>query len=303
MNIPAKCHFCPVCDGHGCTGELPGMGGAFESANFQANCAAWVRYAHLVDEDSPAAAMRLAPITGSVENIGFSNEAPFYRAIIDAALCADVALSIGDGVPDEKLRYGIEALEAAGAAGAVFCKPYPNERILERFDWAREQAEFLGVDIDSYNILTMRNRVQLEKKDASSLRLLARAAQRPFAIKGVFTLEDLELVRELKPDVVVVSNHGGRIETRRGSTADFLAEHGSVLARFCGEVWVDGGIRSGRDRQIARALGAREVLIGRPFITALLKDGLQGIRHAVQGLFAVPEHSQAANREARVKDA
>ncbi len=303
MNIQAKCHFCPVCDGHGCTGELPGMGGAFESANFQANCAAWVNYAHLVNEDSPAADMRLAPITGSVENIGFGSEAPFYRAIIDAALCADVALAIGDGVPDEKLRYGIEALEAAGARGAVFCKPYPNERILERFDWAREQAEYLGVDIDSYNILTMRNRVQLEKKDAYSLRVLAKAAQRPFAIKGVFTLEDLELVRELKPDVVVVSNHGGRIETRRGATADFLAEHGAMLARHCGEIWVDGGIRFARDRQIARALGAKEVLIGRPFITALLKDGLQGIRHAVQATFAICEPAETGKQGLRAKEA
>ena len=44
-----------------------------------------------------------------------------------------------------------------------------------------------------------------------------------------------------------------------------------------GEVWVDGGIRTARDARIAKALGAAEVLIGRPLITALLKFGTSGI--------------------------
>ena len=33
-----KCHFCPSCDGYGCIGELPGMGGFNENINFQKNC-------------------------------------------------------------------------------------------------------------------------------------------------------------------------------------------------------------------------------------------------------------------------
>ena len=36
-----KCHRCPVCDGYGCPGMLPGLGGVFEGKNFQLNCEGW----------------------------------------------------------------------------------------------------------------------------------------------------------------------------------------------------------------------------------------------------------------------
>lgn len=36
-----KCRLCARCDGYGCRGQLPGMGGVFNSANFIANCLAW----------------------------------------------------------------------------------------------------------------------------------------------------------------------------------------------------------------------------------------------------------------------
>ena len=36
-----KCHRCEVCSGYGCIGELPGLGGVFESKNFQLNCDSW----------------------------------------------------------------------------------------------------------------------------------------------------------------------------------------------------------------------------------------------------------------------
>ena len=36
-----KCHRCAVCDGYGCPGMLPGLGGVFEGKNFQLNCEGW----------------------------------------------------------------------------------------------------------------------------------------------------------------------------------------------------------------------------------------------------------------------
>ena len=36
-----KCHYCPVCNGFGCVGQLPGLGGVYENKNFQLNCSAW----------------------------------------------------------------------------------------------------------------------------------------------------------------------------------------------------------------------------------------------------------------------
>jgi isopentenyl diphosphate isomerase/L-lactate dehydrogenase-like FMN-dependent dehydrogenase len=189
-----------------------------------------------------------------------------------------VGLSIGDGYPDEKLKFGIQALqkiktEAPEAQTSVFIKPYSNERIFERFEWAKDCVKVAGVDIDSYNIVTMRNLVKLEKKTAAQLIEIKNHVKIPFAIKGIFTQEDIELVKEVKPDIVYISNHGGRVDTRKGSTAEFFAEHVDELKNYCDEIWVDGGIRSPRDVATAMALGADCVLIGRPFASALCHGG------------------------------
>ena len=273
-----KCHFCAKCDGNGCLGELPGMGGVFRSANFISNCAAWKKYYTDMPNDDELPPIRLAPITGGVENVGYEDETAFYFDLIEACANAGFLLSIGDGYPDAKIQGGLAALQQYGKTGAVFIKPYPNPRIFERIDWVRGSADLIGVDIDSYNIVTMRNLVQLEQKDAPRLKEIQRYAQKPFAIKGIFLPENVELVKELRPDIAVISNHGGRIETRRGSTADFLAEYGATLRKFAGEVWVDGGLRSRADIIAAKRLGAAQVMIGRPCITALLKDKAEGVR-------------------------
>ena len=279
-----KCHFCAKCDGNGCLGELPGMGGVFRSANFISNCAAWKNYYTDLPHDDELPPIRLAPITGGVENVGYEDETAFYFDLIEACAHAGFLLSIGDGYPDAKIQGGLAALQRYGKTGAVFIKPYPNPRIFERIDWVRSSADLVGIDIDSYNIVTMRNLVQLEQKDAPRLKEIQRYAQKPFAIKGIFLPENVELVKELRPDIAVISNHGGRIETRRGSTADFLAEYGSTLRKFAGEVWVDGGLRSRMDIVTAKRLGAAQVMIGRPCITALLKDKAQGVRELYRRL-------------------
>ncbi len=271
-----NCHFCDVCDGHGCISELPGMGGVFGNANFIDNCAGWARYAS-GSEGLPLPPLRLAPITGAMQNVGWPDEESFYGELIRGSLSARIRLSIGDGYPDEKLKFGIKALRDESTKGAVFIKPYDNDRIRERMDWARDVAELYGVDIDAYAILTMRNLVNLERKTASQLIELKKAANAPFAIKGVFSVEDIELVREVRPDVVVVSNHGGRVETARGSTADFLARYAGELRRHAGELWVDGGLRTASDLRAARYLGADEVMVARPLITALLAGGKEAV--------------------------
>jgi L-lactate dehydrogenase (FMN-dependent) and related alpha-hydroxy acid dehydrogenases len=121
----------------------------------------------------------------------------------------------------------------------------------------------------------MRNKVHLEKKTATQLNDLRRVAKIPFVIKGVFTREDLDLVKEMKPDAALVSNHGGRVETEEGSSADFLREHIQELRKYCGAVWVDGGIRTKEDVVAAKALGADQVLLARPLIRDFLKSRQQ----------------------------
>lgn len=257
--------------GNGCVGQLPGMGGADESRNFILNCKAWDKIP-FGKFDSNIAELRIAPMTGSVENVGYPDEKSFYFDIVKKAAEEKIPLSIGDGCPDEKLLWGIEAVREKNTKAAVFIKPYENKRILERIEWAGGIMEFCGIDIDAYNIVTMRNKVRLEKKSAASLLEIKKILERnsiPFVIKGIFTDEDVQLVKELKPYAAYISNHGGRVPTAEGSTAEFLLGNFDEIKNSCAEVWVDGGIRTRENFEKAQSHGVSRILLGRPFATAL----------------------------------
>ncbi len=271
MEINFKCKNCTVCLGKACVNQLPGMGGVDDNKNFISNCISWSRISSgpFLNQKTK---IRLAPMTGAVENVGYESEKEFYFDLISQCVKSNVPLSIGDGCPDEKLLWGIEAVKSVNKKAAVFIKPYENKKILERIEWSASVAECIGIDIDAYNIVTMRNKVNLEKKTEKNLveiknRLSALGL--PFVLKGIFTREDVELVRMIKPDVAFISNHGGRVPTIEGSSADFLAANAVELKKYCGQLWVDGGIRYKADVEKAASWGVQEVLIGRPFVTAL----------------------------------
>ena len=277
-----KCHRCAVCDGYGCPGMLPGLGGVFEGKNFQLNCEGWHELFEAAEARGDAEKirslsvgpkqLRCGPVTGAVENIGYAREADFYLPYLKNAAQAGFGLCVGDGCPDEKLKLGTEAVRELGHAAAFFLKPYPQEKLFERVEWIRPYASHIGIDIDSYNIVTMRNLVNLERKTAAQLQEFREHTKLPFVIKGVFTEEDLELVRQVRPEVVYISNHGGRVETRIGSTAAFLAGHAAELKKYCKEIWVDGGIRTREDIQTALYYGADQVIMARPLIRATFDD-------------------------------
>lgn len=269
---------------------MPGMGGMRRNENFRLNCDGWevcrkadaTLISRFLEKSPFAPTIRIAPVTGAVENVGFEDEQSFYYSMLFSAYKTGLGLSIGDGTPDIKIQSGIGAVtwiqkQDESARAAVFIKPYDNDRIFERIDWSASVAEVVGVDIDSYNIVTMRNLVQLEKKSASQLKAIKQRLHVPFAIKGVFCDEDIAVVKEVHPDIVYVSNHGGRVDTRTGSTAEFLMQYTQELQKHCDQIWVDGGIRTAEDVATAMALGARQVLVGRPFISALCKGGTEAV--------------------------
>lgn len=281
-NGDLKCHRCAVCDGYGCPGMLPGLGGVFEGKNFQLNYEGWRELLEAAVENgageeisnipvSPSS-LRCGPVTGAVENIGYTNESDFYLPYLQNAAREGLGLCVGDGCPDEKLKLGVEAVKQLGQKAAFFLKPYPQEKLFERVEWIRPHASHIGIDIDSYNIVTMRNLVNLERKTAVQLQEFREYTKLPFVIKGVFTQDDLTLVSLVRPDVVYISNHGGRVETRIGSTAQFLAEHSKELKKYCKEIWVDGGIRTKQDIQTALYYGADQVILARPLIRATFDE-------------------------------
>lgn len=292
-----RCHVCPECSGYGCAGELPGMGGVNNSRNFQLNCAGWRLLREQLAREGKAdeaASVRvnagqlgIDPVTGAEQNIGYAHEDDFYLPYFSAAHEKGIALCAGDGCPDIKLQLGIEAVctlrkTDPAVRASFFLKPYPNENLFERIEMIGDNAEVIGNDIDSYNIVTMRNQAHLEKKTPAQIAEIRAHLTVPYAVKGVFTEDDISLVKESKPDIVVISNHGGRVETRTGSTAEFLAEHAAELKKYCGEVWVDGGIRTHEDVQTALFFGASRVLAARPFITALITGGQSAMEQKIQ---------------------
>ena len=78
-------------------------------------------------------------------------------------------------------------------------------------------------------------------------------------------------------DGIIVSNHGGRQLDGVPAAIEALPE---IIEAVDGqlEVFVDGGIRRGTDVFKAIAIGAKAVLIGRPYIWGLTLDGEAGVR-------------------------
>jgi len=96
-------------------------------------------------------------------------------------------------------------------------------------------------------------------------------------LKGILDVEDARSAVAVGADGIVVSNHGGRQLDAVASSVSKLP----AIARAVGgqtEVLVDGGVRSGVDLFKALALGARGVLIGRPWVWALAGGGEAGVR-------------------------
>lgn len=95
-------------------------------------------------------------------------------------------------------------------------------------------------------------------------------------VKGILTPRDARRAAEAGADGVVVSNHGGRQLDAVPASLDALpavvAEVGERM-----EVLLDGGVRRGTDVVKALALGARAVLLGRPYLYGLAVAGEPGV--------------------------
>jgi lactate 2-monooxygenase len=86
-------------------------------------------------------------------------------------------------------------------------------------------------------------------------------------------------------DGIVVSNHGGRqVDGAIGSLDALPAVVEAVGGRA--PVLLDSGVRGGADVFKALALGARAVLIGRPYAYGLALAGEQGVREVIRNFAA-----------------
>ena len=283
-----RCTGCSICDGFGCIDQLPGWGGINANANFIANCESWndIKVSGIENYSIPE--ISLAPITGAIQNLGTKDEEAFYFDYLSSGKEANIFLSIGDGAPDYKLQFGIKALKDLSAKAAVFIKPYINKEFLKRIEWAIPVASHIGIDIDSWQIKTMDGQASMEKKSLQQLlEIKENIPQKiPFVVKGICSEETVALAIKLKPDAVVISNHGGRVQAKEIGTAYLLQKFYKTLNDNNIECWVDGGLRSKEHLLKASALGAKRVLIGRPFVQGALAIGKKGIKEILNNNFS-----------------
>jgi isopentenyl diphosphate isomerase/L-lactate dehydrogenase-like FMN-dependent dehydrogenase len=107
----------------------------------------------------------------------------------------------------------------------------------------------------------------------------------PIILKGILTAEDARLAVARGADAIVVSNHGARQLDSVLPTIEALpAVAEAVQGRI--PVLMDGGIRRGTDVMKALALGAKAVLIGRPYVWGLAAFGQFGVQRVVELLRA-----------------
>jgi lactate 2-monooxygenase len=107
----------------------------------------------------------------------------------------------------------------------------------------------------------------------------------PILLKGILNVEDARRATETGVDGIIVSNHGGRqVDGGIAALSALRAVVKSVGDQL--PVLFDSGIRRGADALKAMALGAKAVLIGRPYVWGLAIGGENGVKEVLLNLLA-----------------
>ncbi|QKV94373.1 alpha-hydroxy-acid oxidizing protein [Streptomyces sp. NA02950] len=114
----------------------------------------------------------------------------------------------------------------------------------------------------------------------------------PIVLKGILHPDDARRAADAGMDGVVVSNHGGRqVAGSIGAAEALPGVVDAVGDRLA--VLFDSGIRTGDDVFKALALGARAVLLGRPYAYGLGLDGQAGVEHVIRSVLGEFELTMA----------
>ncbi|MBL8190026.1 MAG: alpha-hydroxy-acid oxidizing protein [Acidobacteria bacterium] len=185
----------------------------------------------------------------------------------------------------------VQRAEAAGCQALVVTVDTPipglrnrEERIKFALPPGIERPNLKGLSTAGSSHLPKENEIynalfdaRLTWKDVEWLRSLTKL---PVLLKGVLNPDDADLAVKSGAAGVIVSNHGSRNIDTLPATIEALP---AVAAKIAGRipVLVDGGIRRGTDVLKALALGAKAVLIGRPYLYGLGVGGADGVNRVV----------------------
>ena len=105
--------------------------------------------------------------------------------------------------------------------------------------------------------------------------------QGPMVIKGLMHPDDAREAARIGVNGLVVSNHGGRQLDTAPSPLEVLPAIRAAVGKQL-ELLLDSGVRRGSDVVIARCLGARATIFGRPSLYAVAAAGQPGVARVLQ---------------------
>jgi L-lactate dehydrogenase (cytochrome) len=186
----------------------------------------------------------------------------------------------------EERAAAAAARPTGAAAGSVDRQPLPTPAAVRALvgmarAWPGSLLENLRSPLPRAAVetfLSIYSRPSITWADLAWLRARTRL---PIVLKGVLHPDDARRAVEEGADGLVVSTHGGRQVDRSVAALDALPD---VVDAVDGRVPVlfDSGVRSGADVLVAVALGARAVLLGRPYAWGLGVAGEDGVRQVVE---------------------
>jgi L-lactate dehydrogenase (cytochrome) len=107
---------------------------------------------------------------------------------------------------------------------------------------------------------------------------------KPFALKGIMSVEDAKKAVDIGATAIMISNHGGRQLDGSRSPFDQLAEIVDAVGDKI-DVICEGGITRGTHVLKALSLGAKACSGGRMYLYALAAGGQKGVEKAMANLY------------------
>lgn len=295
------CKLCKVCDGRACRNTIPGPGakgtGDVAIRNFDKWRDIRVNMDTLVEKKQISTDFKLfgkefsAPIfagpIGAVK-MHYSDEyddRSFNKVLIKACNEAGIAAFTGDGMDDDQMVSGCEAVKEVEGRGIPTIKPWNLEMIKKKIELTKEANAFaVAMDIDAAGLPFLKNFTPpAGSKSVEQLREIVELLDVPFIVKGIMTPKAALKAKEAGASAIVVSNHGGRALDQCPATAEVLED---IVKAVDGsmKIFVDGGIRTGVDVFKALALGADAVIIARPFVSSVYVGAGEAVKELAEKL-------------------
>ncbi len=297
------CKMCRICDGRACGNTIPGPGAKGVGDTAIRNYDKWkeirVNMDTICENRQPNTTLELfgkrfrfpvfAGPVGAVElHYGDRyDDLAYNNILIPAAREAGIAAFTGDGMNEQVMISACSVIGENDGFGIPTVKPWNAEMVAQKMELVRQSGSFaVAMDIDAAGLPFLKNfQPPAGSKSTNELTEIIREAGVPFIVKGVMTAAGAKKAVEAGASAIVVSNHGGRVLDQCPATAEVLEQIADAYGGAV-KILVDGGIRSGVDIFKALALGADAVLIARPYVCAVYRQGAQGVAELTERLGA-----------------